>query len=352
MNPSVLPHYAPTLLAWFDQHGRHDLPWTQPRTPYRVWLSEIMLQQTQVVTVIPYFNRFIAQLPDLPSLAQADPDTVLALWSGLGYYSRARNLHAAARICMEMHDGELPDDFDALLALPGIGRSTAGAILAQAHGAPYPILDGNVKRVLSRLHAIEGWPGSPAVEKQLWQIAQRSLPNDGQRMADYTQAQMDLGATLCTRSKPDCVRCPLNMQCLAHQQARTSELPSKRPRKALPERGIHMLWLRDEQGRTLLQRRPPAGVWPSLWSLPEHEEMERLIELAKATLAHTDTAQALPAIRHTFSHFHLQIQPWRIEGHTATPHVSEAAEHLWAAPSQLETLGIPAPVRKLIEETP
>jgi len=197
---SIEADHAARLLAWFDRHGRHDLPWQHPRTPYRVWLSEIMLQQTQVAVVIPYFERFIAALPDLPSLAHATQDEVLALWSGLGYYARARNLHAAAKRCVELHDGELPRDLDALLALPGIGRSTAGAILSQAWGDPAPILDGNVKRVLSRLFGIQGWPGTPAIEKRLWAIAESLLPDA--QLADYTQAQMDFGATLCTRADP------------------------------------------------------------------------------------------------------------------------------------------------------
>ena len=189
--------YSDRLLSWFDQHGRHDLPWQHPRTPYRVWLSEIMLQQTQVSVVIPYFQRFVTALPDLQALAAASQDDVLALWSGLGYYARARNLHAAAKTCIELHAGELPRDAAALIALPGIGRSTAGAILAQAWGERAAILDGNVKRVLCRLHGIAGWPGTPAVEKTLWVIAESLLPDA--RLADYTQAQMDFGATLCRR---------------------------------------------------------------------------------------------------------------------------------------------------------
>jgi A/G-specific adenine glycosylase len=236
------PSIAPALLAWYDIHGRHDLPWQQPRTPYRVWLAEIMLQQTQVRTVIPYYQRFLATFPDLPSLAAASVDAVLAHWAGLGYYSRGRNLHQTAQLCVERHEGDLPADFDALLALPGIGRSTAGAILAQAHNRPVAILDGNVRRVLGRYFAIEGWPGESTIERRYWAIAQAQTPM--LRAADYTQAIMDLGATVCSRSKPACERCPLAAGCLALAQGSTARLPTAKPRKARPLRQLSMLWLR------------------------------------------------------------------------------------------------------------
>src|SRR5580765_3104624 len=239
--------FANRLLKWFDAHGRHDLPWQHPRTPYRVWQSEIMLQQTQVSVVIPYFQRFVAALPDLPALAAAPRDQVLALWSGLGYYARARNLHASAQRCVELHDGDLPRDFNALLALPGIGRSTAGALLAQAWGDRFAILDGNVKRLLARYHGIEGWPGTPIIEKQLWELAISHLPDA--RLADYTQAQMDLGATLCTRANPDCTHCPLHKDCVAYSTGRTSSLPAPQPNKAKPKRETHVVWMEDRVGR-------------------------------------------------------------------------------------------------------
>ncbi|MDO4710164.1 MAG: A/G-specific adenine glycosylase [Pseudomonadota bacterium] len=346
--------FAERLIAWFGQHGRHDLPWMQARTPYRVWLSEIMLQQTQVATVIPYFQRFVAALPDLPSLAAAHPDQVLSLWSGLGYYSRARNLHAAAQQCMAQHEGELPQDFDALLALPGIGRSTAGAILAQAWNAPYPILDGNVKRVLSRLHGIDGWPGLPAVEKQLWQLAWASLPAAPARMADYTQAQMDLGATLCSRSRPHCLHCPFADICVAKNTGRTASLPAPRPKKTIPLRQTQMLWLRDAAGRTLLMRRPPSGVWPSLWSLPEADDSDALNRIARqyARLADGATATPLPVIGHVFTHFRLQIQPFSMQALAPLAGVGDNDALRWASREELTALGIPAPVRKLIEQEP
>jgi len=262
----VKPLDADTLLAWFDTHGRHDLPWQHPRTPYRVWISEIMLQQTQVSTVVPYFERFLQRFPDVHSLAAAAQDDVLALWSGLGYYARARNLHRAAQHIVERHDGKFPTTLEAWLALPGIGRSTAGAILAQAFEQRQPILDGNVRRVLARYHAIDGWPGDRAVQDQLWKRAEAATPH--RRIADYTQAIMDLGATVCTRT-PRCNQCPLSTGCGAHRLGRTADFPGRRPRKTLPVRLTAMLVLRDENGRILLVRRPPTGIWGGLWSLPE-----------------------------------------------------------------------------------
>ena len=249
--------FAQRLLAWFDASGRHDLPWQHPRAPYRVWLAEIMLQQTQVRVVVPYFGRFVAALPTLPALAAAPLDQVLALWSGLGYYARARNLHAAAQLCVARHGAELPHDFEALRALPGIGRSTAGAILAQAWGERVPILDGNVKRVLCRVHGIDGWPGTPAVEKQLWTLADRHLPHA--RLADYTQAQMDFGATLCTRFDPACMLCPLQQHApagIAHQQHDRTALGQGPPGLGRGQFGDPVLAQREA---VVLQRTQHAG---------------------------------------------------------------------------------------------
>ena len=346
---NIEPEYATRLLAWFDRHGRHDLPWQHPRTPYHVWLSEIMLQQTQVAVVIPYFQRFIAALPDLRSLADASQDEVLALWSGLGYYARARNLHAAAKRCVELHDGGLPRDLDALIALPGIGRSTAGAILAQAWGDAAPILDGNVKRVLCRVFGIEGWPGTPAIEKKLWGIAGTLLPDA--RLADYTQAQMDFGATLCTRADPACAICPLQDACIALREGRVSELPSPKPGKPLPERIAHMLILEDSERRVLLQRRPPTGVWASLWSLPEHADIatarawfDRYLE------GDFDAALSGDAVAHGFSHYRLQIHPHRIARVRQRAAVGDNDQLRWAARADLKVIGLPAPVRRLLEE--
>jgi len=343
--------FARRLLDWFDRDGRHDLPWQHPRTPYRVWVAEIMLQQTQVQTVIPYYGRFLDALPALPDLAAADLDRVLALWSGLGYYARARNLHRAAQICVEQHGGELPRDFDALAALPGIGRSTAGAILAQAHGDRFAILDGNVKRTLCRYHGIGGWPGSPAVEKQLWQLAESHLPDE--RLADYTQAVMDFGATLCTRANPACVLCPLQADCVALREGRVEQLPEPRPGKPLPERRTIMLVLRDGEGRVLLQRRPPGGVWQGLWSLPEasdHDEARAFV--GRHSDADFDAGQPLPLFEHVFSHYRLHIEPLGWRGTCPRTAVADAAgdnaELRWHPIDRMDELGLPAPVRKLL----
>jgi A/G-specific adenine glycosylase len=340
--------FADQLLAWFDVSGRHDLPWQHPRDPYRVWLSEIMLQQTQVQTAIPYFERFVRELPTLEALAAADEDRVIALWAGLGYYARARNLHAAARICMEQHGGELPTDFEALSALPGIGRSTAGAILAQAHGLLFPILDGNVKRVLCRFHGVAGWPGSAAVEKQLWEHAQANLPT--QRLADYTQAIMDFGATLCTRSDPSCVLCPLQSGCVALREGRIAELPESKPGKPLPERRTLMLLLHDREGRVLLVRRPPTGVWSGMWSLPEVADHDQAREFVAAhSEADFEANTPLPLIEHTFSHYRLHIAPlyWREAAPAAR--IGDNAQR-WQPLESLDEVGLPAPVRKLLLE--
>ena len=339
--------FAETLLAWFDVSGRRDLPWQHPRTPYRVWLSEVMLQQTQVRVVVPYFERFDAALPDVTALAEAPLDEVLALWSGLGYYARARNLHAAAKLCVERHDGDLPRDLDALTALPGIGRSTAGAILAQAWGDSFPILDGNVKRVLARVHGIAGWPGMPAEEKQLWAIAEAQLP--GTRLADYTQAQMDFGATLCTRFDPACVLCPLQHDCVALREGRVAELPTPKPGKPLPERRALMLWLEDDAGRVLLQRRPPVGIWASLWSLPEHGDHDAARHWFDLHVVDDyDRHETLAAVAHGFTHYRLQIEPLRWRATRSRDGVRDNPDLRWTARAELAALGIPAPVRKLI----
>lgn len=350
MTSTTEDRFADHLLAWFDQSGRHDLPWLHPRTPYRVWLSEIMLQQTQVKTVIPYFARFLEAFPTLKDLGTATLDEVLAQWSGLGYYARARNLHAAARICVEQHDGDLPRDFDALLALPGIGRSTAGAILSQAWGDRFPILDGNVKRVLSRYHGVTGWPGTPAVEKQLWQFAAAHLPPG--RMADYTQAQMDLGATLCTRHDPACMLCPVQGGCVALRDGQVDELPTSKPGKPLPERIAIMLLAENDDGHVLLQRRPPTGIWASLWSLPEADDHDAARHWFDAHLqGDYDRAEALPELPHVFSHYRLRMHPLRWRGLAPRAALRDDADLRWVARDELARIGLPAPIRKLLITT-
>lgn len=336
------------LLHWFDDHGRHDLPWQHPRSPYRVWLSEIMLQQTQVTTVIPYFLRFLQHFPTLPDLAAASNDAVMAQWAGLGYYARARNLHAAAKRCVELHGGDLPRDFDALHALPGIGRSTAGAILSQAWNDPFAILDGNVKRVLSRYHGIDGFPGLPVIEKQLWAITEAHVAKvPAGRMADYTQAQMDLGASVCSRAKPACVICPLQDTCVARREGRTAELPTPKPSKTLPEREAVALLLRDAQQRVLLQKRPDTGIWAQLWTLPQAEAGSDLQDWFDAHVdGSLEDAEELPVLQHTFSHYrlHLQILSRKVRGLRV-----EEPTLRWVANDELPALGLPAPIRKLLD---
>lgn len=342
--------YSHRLLAWFDRHGRHDLPWQHPRTPYRVWLSEIMLQQTQVATVIPYFARFLQHFPTLPDLAAASDDAVMAQWAGLGYYARARNLHAAARRCVEQHGGELPRDFDALHALPGIGRSTAGAILSQAWNDRFPILDGNVKRVLARFHGVEGFPGLPAIERQLWALAQAHVETvPAGRLADYTQAQMDFGATLCTRARPACALCPLQDDCVARREGRTDSLPTPKPGKAVPERSAVFLLLRNARGELLMHKRPPTGIWSSLWSLPQADDLAAARAwFEQHVRGDFDAAESLPDLIHVFTHFRLHMQPLVIAPVAAGDAVGDNDDLRWVAPGELAALGLPAPIRKLL----
>lgn len=341
--------FARRLLAWFDRHGRHDLPWQQQPTPYRVWVSEVMLQQTQVATVIPYYLRFMQRFADVQSLADAPQDEVLAHWSGLGYYSRARNLHKAAQQIRDQHGGEFPRDIMAAMALPGIGRSTAGAILAIACGQHHAILDGNVKRVLSRHRAIAGWPGKREVEKQLWQVAEANTP--AERSADYTQAIMDLGATLCTRSKPRCGECPVGDDCIAAAEGRAAEFPGKKPHKAIPQRQTRMLLLQNGDGELLLEQRPPSGIWGGLWSLPECPHEEDIGQWCRQRFGvDCISAEKWPVLEHTFSHFKLQIQPWHCRvAQARTERIMEADGALWYKTHSFNQLGLPAPVTRLLD---
>jgi len=339
--------FARDLLAWFDRHGRKDLPWQHPRTPYRVWLSEVMLQQTQVRTVIAYFERFVAALPTLQSLADAPQDRVLALWSGLGYYSRARNLHRAAQLCIEKHGGELPRDFDALAALPGIGRSTAGAILAQAFGLRFPILDGNVRRVLARWHGVRGWPGETAVQRELWTHADAHTP--GERVADYTQAIMDLGATVCVRSRPLCTACPVARGCVARRDGLTAKLPTPKPSRALPTRETTMLIIRDADGRVLLEQRPPVGIWAALWSLPETRDTTSARDVLHERYGvRAESSSELADFVHSFSHYHLHVTPLIVAA-ARLPRVSDDTGRGWYSRDEWQALGLPAPVRRLLQ---
>ena len=259
--------FSARLLKWYDCHGRKTLPWKRVRDPYRIWVSEIMLQQTQVTTIIPYFERFAKRFPDVRTLARARPDSVLHLWSGLGYYARARNLHKAAKRIIAEHGGTFPRELESVVRLPGIGRSTAGAILALAFDQRHAILDGNVKRVLARHHAIDAPPNRRETETKLWQLAERHTPS--RRVADYTQAIMDLGATVCTRAHPDCAHCPVRAGCKARKLGTPQNFPVPAKRRAMPVKQVNMLLIRDARDRVLLVKRPPAGLWGGLWGLPE-----------------------------------------------------------------------------------
>lgn len=338
---------APRLLRWWRAHGRHDLPWQRRRSPYRVWVSEVMLQQTQVATVIPYYRRFMARFPDLRELADAPLDEVLHLWSGLGYYARARNLHKAAQIICKRFGGRFPREFAQVAALPGIGRSTAAAILALARGERHAILDGNVKRVLARYHALQGWPGQQKVAHKLWALAERHTPQ--KKVADYTQAIMDLGATLCTRVRPRCGECPLASSCRAHTLGRETAFPAPRPRKLVPLRHTRML-LVTCNNRVLLERRPPSGVWSGLWSLPEITPSADASDWCRHELGATLRAQQRwPALRHAFSHFHLDIEPLWLDI-AAEGRIGDNGERRWVAFTREPALGLAAPVRKLLKQ--
>ena len=337
--------FATRLVAWQRGHGRHDLPWQRTRDPYRIWLSEIMLQQTQVVTVIPYYERFLVRFPDVGSLARAPLDEVLREWAGLGYYSRARNLHNAAKAVCERHGGNFPQARTALEALPGLGRSTAAALAVFAFGAREAILDGNVKRVLARHFAVDGFPGKQSVERELWTLAESLLP--ARSVEAYTQGLMDLGATVCTRGSPACGRCPIASSCAALERGRVAAYPAPRPRKTLPRRSVAML-LMIRDGEVLLEKRPPTGVWGGLWSLPEMP-VEGAVAAHAAERLGCEIAEptALEPLRHTFTHFALEIRPWRCEVLGARPRAAQPAT-IWLGIEEAMQAAIPAPVKKLL----
>ena len=341
--------FARRVLAWFDDHGRKDLPWQRAASPYRVWVSEIMLQQTQVGTVIPYYERFMARFPDVRELAAAPADEVLHHWSGLGYYARARNLHRTARQVCEMLDGQFPDDLETMQSLPGIGRSTAAAILSLAKGRREVILDGNVKRVIARYFAIAGWPGTAAVSNRLWTLADSVTPPD--RVAHYNQAIMDLGATVCTRSRPNCSACPLRRDCVAHRQGNPVAYPGRKPNKVLPQKTVRMLLVCDPEGSVLLERRPPTGVWGGLWCLPETAIDTDPLDWCFDQLSEAGVlGRRLPARRHTFSHFHLHIEPIEILLNRPGSAVMEAQTRLWYNSQTPNSVGLAAPVARLLAE--
>lgn len=337
--------FADRLIRWHQQHGRKGLPWQGTTDPYRVWLSEIMLQQTQVATVIPYYLRFLERFPRLADLAAAPVEDVMPLWSGLGYYARARNLHKCAQVVLERYRGEFPRDAALIAELPGIGRSTANAVASFCFGAQTPILDGNVKRVFARCFGIEGFPGTLKVEREMWALAEQLMPDSD--TGTYTQAQMDLGATICTRGKPLCSRCPLADTCLAYRDNRVAELPTPRPKKAVPERESIFLLMEGEQG-ILLEQRPPSGIWGGLLCLPELPQGADAVHYAQQHYGVRAGAwQELPSLRHTFTHFRLTLRPLQ----ASITHTPAAMERnlRWLGAADYAAAALPTPIRTLLE---
>ncbi|MCC7326440.1 MAG: A/G-specific adenine glycosylase [Burkholderiales bacterium] len=337
--------FASRIISWQRRHGRHGLPWQSTRDPYRVWLSEIMLQQTQVATVLPYYLRFVTSFPDVLSLARAPIDTVLAHWSGLGYYRRAHHLHRTAQTLVARHGGRFPHDTATLATLPGIGRSTAAAIAVFAFGAREAILDGNVKRVLARHRGVDGWPGAPKVEARLWDIAYKLRP--ARDIEAYTQGLMDLGSIVCTRAQPRCDACPVAADCIALSTSRVSSLPSPRPKKTLPQRALRVLLI-ERRGEFLVERRPLLGVWGGLWSLPECTTGENAATAVRARFgAQIELRESLLPIVHRFTHFALTIHPQRLAVRR-WPLRAETSGIRWLAPSDVDAIALPAPIGKLL----
>jgi A/G-specific adenine glycosylase len=345
-----VPDFARKIVAWQRKHGRHDLPWQRSRDPYRVWLAEVMLQQTQVQAVIPYYQRFLARFRGVWALASAPQDEVLRLWSGLGYYARARNLHAAARVIARQYSGRFPGTAAQLQALPGVGRSTAAAIAAFAFGERAAILDGNVKRLLARCFGVAGYPGERAVEARLWRLAESLLPRSA--IAAYTQALMDLGATVCTRAQPECGRCPVQGQCVALREGRVASLPAPRPRKRLPLRRATWLVLLH-QGSVLLERKPDPGLWGGLWTFPELPLASTRAGDARAFSRRVlgsvvRAVRRLPVVEHGFSHFRLRALPLGCDVHSVM-RLTEAPGRIWLEIGDATRAAVPAPVRGLLK---
>lgn len=344
--PPANKPFADRLLSWFDKHGRKDLPWQQDISPYRVWVSEIMLQQTQVNTVIPYYLAFMKAFPSIARLARSPADQVLHHWTGLGYYARARNLHKTAQIIASDYKGEFPGTTEELEALPGIGRSTAGAIVSIAFKKRAAILDGNVKRVLARHQAIGGWPGDASTLKALWHVSESATPT--KRIAAYTQAIMDLGATLCTRSKPDCTNCPVSSDCEAFATGAQSEYPGKKLKKPLPVKTTQMLMIEAPKQQILLEQRPASGIWGGLWSFPELDDQQAAEDYCLNRFGTEGKITPWPTLRHTFSHYHLDIQPVHVLLPKQTAAIMEDNRLLWYNSPSAPEVGLAAPVKKLL----
>lgn len=341
------PSFSERLLAWYDRAGRKDLPWQLDKTPYRTWVSEVMLQQTQAQTVIPYFKCFIKEFPSPRKLAAAPLGEVLKHWAGLGYYARARNLHLAAHRICERFGGEVPQQYEDLISLPGVGRSTAGAILALCFDQPLPILDGNVKRVLTRHQDVAGWPGEAAVSRRLWALSEALLPN--KRTSDYTQAIMDLGAVVCTRTRPQCTACPVSQDCKARIRGRVAERPARRPRRPKPTRSTVMLIV-THGDQVLLKRRPAAGVWGGLLCLPEVERLSDVAPWCRRRLGFEEKTIRWDGFTHEFTHFRLNVKPVAVHCRRQPSKISERDEAFWYRICDAQSAGVPSPVRKLLAQ--
>lgn len=345
----MMDFFAKALIKWFETNGRKDLPWQQHGSAYHVYISEIMLQQTQVKTVISYFQKFIARFPTITKLANANIDEVLSLWTGLGYYARARNLHKTAKIIATEYKGEFPQTLEQLMALPGVGRSTAAAILSLAFHQPATILDGNVKRVLARFHAIKGWPQQKLVEQKLWALATSHTPSSNN--AAYTQAIMDLGATICTPKQPLCSKCPVRSKCKAHHLKKELAFPEKKPKKPLPTKQVQFVLIENHRSEVLLEKRPPIGIWGGLWSFPECEIEQNLKEWCHSHLGlQVNHIRSLPLMKHSFSHYHLEIHPKliRLKKAQDVSSVSESLPYQWHSKPQSLELGLATPVKHLL----
>lgn len=350
MNNKNQPCFSQRIINWYDLHGRKHLPWQQNKTPYRVWLSEIMLQQTQVATVIPYYEKFLQRFPTLLELANAEQDEVLHHWTGLGYYARARNLQKAAQSIRDDFAGEFPTNIDDVIKLPGIGKSTAGAILSLSLGQHHSILDGNVKRILARHSAIAGWPGNKAVENQLWQVAETYTPK--QEIQKYNQAMMDIGATICTRSKPNCAKCPVAIDCKAQLAGRQTEFPGKKVKKQIPAKQAIMLIIQDGN-KVLLQKRPPAGIWGGLWCFEQYDDTQGLETFLSSHNLQLNDLQEFDSFRHTFSHFHLDISAFILQKSRLSQFdIMESNHTLWYNIQQPNKIGLAAATTRLLANIP
>jgi A/G-specific adenine glycosylase len=338
--------FSELVLTWFDGYGRKDLPWQENKNPYRIWVSEIMLQQTQVATVIPYYLRFMESFPNLNALSSAPLESVLHHWSGLGYYARARNLHKTSVLIEQVHNGVFPLDFDNLLALPGIGRSTAGAILALSDSQRFAILDGNVKRVLARFHAVEGWPGKKKIENLLWVLAEEHLPREN--IASYTQAMMDLGATVCTRTKPKCSVCPIQQSCIAHDRSAEEIYPTRKQSKAKPHRILPVIMLICK-GKIVMEERPQRGIWGGLFSLPELEDESLLEAWCEERIGYLPkNINKGKSLQHAFSHYSIEIKPIEVRLNVSFSTVKLRSTETWYALNEPAEIGLAAPIKKLL----